>query len=89
MADVENGRGEDFSVKFAENWDFYIANDKYNFSEHVKKVSVDFQTIYQENFSYLQMLSDMKYTRMSFINSVLATIASIVATIVAITALIG
>lgn len=50
---------------------------------------MDFQAIYQENFSYLQLLSEMRYTRIGFINSIFATIISVVAAFVAIIALIG
>lgn len=78
-----------FSDEFDKNWEFYVANDKQDFRKHVENFAVDFQAIYQENFSYLQMLSEMRYTRMGFINSIVATIISVVAAIVAILALFG
>ena len=86
---AENRKNNNFTKEFDNNWDFFIANDKKNFGEHAKKTAVDFQAIYQENFSYLQLLSEMRYTRIGFINSIFATIISVIAVFVAIIALIG
>lgn len=89
IAEIENRKNIDFTKDFDDNWDFFIENDKKDFGEHAKKIAVDFQAIYQENFSYLQLLSEMRYTRIGFINSIFATIISVVAAFVAIIALIG
>ena len=89
IAEVESRKNDNFSDEFDKNWEFYVANDKQDFRKHVENFAVDFQAIYQENFSYLQMLSEMRYTRMGFINSIVATIISVVAAIVAILALFG
>uniref|UniRef100_UPI003FF04D79 hypothetical protein n=1 Tax=Anaerobutyricum hallii TaxID=39488 RepID=UPI003FF04D79 len=89
IAEVENRKNDNFSDEFDKNWEVYVANDKQDFRKHVENFAVDFQAIYQENFSYLQMLSEMRYTRMGFINSIVATIISVVAAIVAILALFG
>ena len=88
MAEVEDRKYGDFVDKFDNNWDFYIANDKQDFSRHVRDLDIGFQAIYQENFSYLQLLSEMRYTRMGFINSIIATIVSVAAVFVAIMTLI-
>ena len=89
ISEVESRRNDNLLEKFDSDWEFYIANDKQNFGEFAKEVAVDFQEIYQENFSYLQMLSEMRYTRIGFINSIASTVISVAAVIVAIIALMG
>lgn len=89
IAEIENRKDDNFTEKFSDDWSFYIANDRHDFREYAKKIAVDFQTIYQENFSYLQILSEMRYTRIGFINSIFATIVSVIAVFVAIIALIS
>ena len=51
IAEIENRKNIDFTKDFDDNWDFFIENDKKDFGEHAKKIAVDFQAIYQENFS--------------------------------------
>lgn len=89
LTNIENRKSNNFVEKFNDNWNFYIANDEQDFEKYVKETNVDFQAIYQENFHYLQIVSEMKYTRISVINSVIATVFSFVAAAVAIIALLN
>ena len=88
IAEIESRRNDNLSEGFDKNWEFYIANEKQDFSEYVEKVAVNFRDIYQENFSYLKMVSEMRYSQMGIVNSIVATIISVIAVIVAIIAII-
>lgn len=60
-------------------WDFFISNEKTNLKYSHKNKKINYSDIYKENFSYLQLLSEINYTKNNHINTVAATIASIIA----------
>lgn len=61
LTNIENRKSNNFVEKFNDNWNFYIANDEQDFEKYVKETNVDFQAIYQENFHYLQIVSEIEY----------------------------
>jgi len=86
-SEQENKSNEIFYEKFNEKWNFYISNDKTDLKKSHKN-RINYRDIYKENFSYLQLLSEINYTKNTHNNAVVATIASIIATIIAILSLL-
>lgn len=73
--------------EFNKSWDFYTGNDKEDIKVWQNKSTEDYRTIYEKNFSYLKMLTEMNYTKSNHMISVFATIISVVATIISLIAI--
>lgn len=80
----------DFYEDFNSHWDYYISNDITDLKEFNNKNSIpNYQKIYQDNFSYLSLLSEMNYTKSNQFKSLITTIASILAIVISLLALFG
>lgn len=77
----------DFFDEFNKTWDFYVGNDKTDLKSHWDIDIEKYQTIYKNNFEYLKLLSEVHYSKINNLNSVIATITAIIATIISIIAL--
>lgn len=79
-----------FYKPFNSNWNFYISNDKTDLKDfHNKGKRINYQKIYQDNFSYMNMFSEINYTKSNRLNTIIATIASIVAVIISVISLLA
>lgn len=73
--------------KFNKTWDFYISNDKTDLESYLNIGLDKYQIIYKNNFEYLKLLSEVRYSKINNLNSIIATITAIIATIISIIAL--
>ncbi len=82
--------GNDFYKHFNSNWDFYLCNDKENFKDFNHKYrKTNYQKIYQDNYSYLKILSEINYTKSNQRIAVIATIASVIAVLISLITLVA
>lgn len=77
----------DLFEELNKTWDFYIGNDKTDLKSHLDIGLDKYQTIYKNNFEYLKLLSEVRYSKINNFNSAIATITAIIATIISIIAL--
>lgn len=78
-----------FYKAFNSDWDFYISNEKTNLKDfHNKGKKINYQKIYQDNFSYLNLLSEINYTKSNQLNTIIATVVSIIAVVISVVALL-
>ncbi len=79
-----------FYKQFNSNWDFYVSNDKTDLKDfHNKGRKINYQKIYQDNFSYLNMLSEINYTKSNRRNAIITTITAIIAVIISVVSLLN
>ena len=87
LSDYEYPRASNFYSKFNKHWDFYIGNDKDNIKKwhgnNLKKI----KNIYEKNFSYLKLLTEMNYTRSNHTISLLAMLVSVIAAMISLIAI--
>ena len=79
-----------FYKQFNSNWDFYISNDKSNLKDfHNKGKRINYQKIYQDNFAYMNILSNINYTKSNRFTTIIAATASIIAVIISVISLLA
>lgn len=88
LSDHERRRTDEFHEKFCGMWELYEGNDKSDLIEYCGNRVEEYKDIYEKNFSYLKLLSEMNYTKSNQVNTLVATAASIVATIIAVISLL-
>lgn len=81
VSEKEKIRDQDFYENFNENWSYYISNNITDIRELNETIKIDFINIYKENFSYLQVLSEINYTKSNHRNTIVATIIAIISLI--------
>ena len=87
ISDYNYLKTSEIYADFDKSWDFYIGNDKEDIKKWQNKNTDDYRTIYENNFSYLKMLTEMNYTKSNYVISVFAAIISVVATIISLIAI--
>ena len=88
VSETESRREESFYEDFDKKWVFYVSNDQMKLSEFHKKSILEYKKIYADNFSYLNLLSEINYTKSNHRNTIIATIVSILATVISLIALL-
>lgn len=88
VAESENRNNKKFFKKFSKSWDFYINYKKSKIKDYPVYSTDKIKEIYQDNFSYLKLLVEMKYTRSNRRTSIVAVLVSIIATIISVIALL-
>lgn len=83
LSEVENKDFGDFYERYSNAWDFYIFGKKKDLKEFHIKSTAKIQKIYKDNFDYLKLLTEMNYTKSSYINSLVATFVAVIAVIIA------
>ena len=82
VSEVENKNFDNFYDEFKKNWDFYICNDKKNLKKFHKKVEIDLKKIYETNFTYIKLCSEINYSKSNRNISIVAAVTSIIAMII-------
>ena len=82
ISDYTDHRSPNFYSEFKKTWDFYIGNDKDDLKKWYGNSLKKTKMIYEKNFSYLKMLTEMNYTKSNHIISIIAVLISVIATIV-------
>lgn len=76
---------DDMYKQFNQNWSFYKSNDKTSLKDYHNKVrKINCQKIYKDNFSYLNILSEINNVKSNRLISLVAIIISVIAIIVSI-----
>lgn len=88
VSETESRREESFYEEFDKKWMFYISNDQMELAEFHKESILEYKKIYADNFSYLNLLSEINYTKSNHRNTIIATIVSIIATVISLIALL-
>lgn len=88
VSESENRESENFFEEFNKTWDFYKGNKRANLEEYPVYSMDKIKQIYQDNFSYLKLMIEMKYTKSNKRISIIAVLVSIIATIISLTALL-
>lgn len=88
VGDSENRNNKKFFKKFNKSWDFYINHKKSKIKEYPVYSTDKMKEIYEDNFSYLKLLVEMKYTKSNRRISIMAVLISIIATIISVIALL-
>lgn len=88
VSETESRREESFYEEFDKKWMFYISNNQTELSEFHKESILEYKKIYADNFSYLNLLSEINYTKSNHRNTIIATIVSILATVISLIALL-
>lgn len=77
------GNRDDFIKRFNENWDFYVSNDLTDINEFEKSnVTDNFKQIYKENYEYLKLCSEMNYTKITTVSSIIAIVVALLSLII-------
>ena len=82
ISDYTDHRSPNFYSEFKKTWDFYIGNDKDDLKKWYGNSLKKTKMIYEKNFSYLKMLTEMNYTKSNHIISIIAVLISVIATVV-------
>ncbi|MCI8792282.1 MAG: hypothetical protein HFG38_05675 [Eubacterium sp.] len=88
VAESENRNNKKFFKKFNKSWDFYINYKKSKIKDYPVYSTDKIKEIYQDNFSYLKLLVEMKYTKSNRRISIVAVLISIIATIISVISLL-
>ena len=84
ISNIHTKMDKDIYTELGKEWAYYIANDEKDFSEHTNISLDDYKSIYNDNFSYLKLISEMNYTKSNHINTIVATIVAIIAAVISI-----
>ena len=83
VSEVES-RKKDIYTAFNKSWDFYSFGEKQNLKEYHENDIAKYKKIYENNFSYLKVLSEINYTKNNQRLMILTVIISIVAIFISI-----
>lgn len=87
LSDYEYPNSSKFYSEFNDSWDFYVGNETEDIKKwhgnNLKKI----KNIFERNFEYLKVLTEMNYTRSNHSISIIAAIISVVATIISLIAI--
>lgn len=78
-----------FKKDFEDSWTTFVSNDEVQLEKLFHKNLSYYRNVIKENYSYLNMLTEINYTKANTISSIVATIVSIIATIISVLALLG
>lgn len=84
VSEVESRKEKDIYTAFNEAWDFYSFGKKQNLKEYHENDIAKYKKIYENNFSYLKVLSEINYTKNNQRLMILTIIISIVAIFISI-----
>ncbi len=79
VSEVESRKEKDIYTAFNEAWDFYSFGKKQNLKEYHENDIAKYKKIYENNFSYLKVLSEINYTKNNQRLMILTIIISIAA----------
>lgn len=88
VSETESKNVENFYDDFDKKWRFYLSNDQMELSDFHKKSLFEYKKIYKDNFSYLNLLSEINYTKSNHRNTIIATVVSVLATVISLIALL-
>ncbi|MBE6692194.1 MAG: hypothetical protein E7586_02525 [Ruminococcaceae bacterium] len=87
LSDYEYPNSSKFYSGFKESWDFYVGNETEDIKKwhgnNLKKI----KNIFEKNFEYLKVLTEINYTRSNHSISIIAAVISVVATIISLVAI--
>ncbi|WP_156009929.1 hypothetical protein [Streptococcus ruminantium] len=90
LSESENRAGiSNFKKDFENSWTIFVSNDEVQLEKLFHKDLSYYRNVIKENYSYLNMLTEINYTKTNTISSIVATIVSIIATILSVLALLG
>lgn len=90
LSESENRVGiSNFKKDFENSWTIFVSNDEVQLEKLFHKDLSYYRNVIKENYSYLNMLTEINYTKTNTISSIVATIVSIIATILSVLALLG
>lgn len=84
VSEVESRKEKDVYTAFNEAWDFYVFGKKEDLKKYHENDIAKYKKIYENNFSYLKILSEINYTKNSQRLTVLAVFISVIAIIVSV-----
>lgn len=90
LSESENRVGiSNLKKDFENSWTIFVSNDEVQLEKLFHKDLSYYRNVIKENYSYLNMLTEINYTKTNTISSIVATIVSIIATILSVLALLG
>ncbi|MFM0579975.1 hypothetical protein P7J19_04355 [Streptococcus suis] len=90
LSESENRVGiSNLKKDFENSWTIFVSNDEVQLEKLFHKDLSYYRDVIKENYSYLNMLTEINYTKTNTISSIVATIVSIIATILSVLALLG
>ena len=84
VSEVESRKEKDIYTAFNEAWDFYSFGKKQDLKKYHENDIAKYKKIYENNFSYLKVLSEINYTKNNQRLMILTVIISIVAIFISI-----
>ncbi len=63
VSEVESRKEKDIYTAFNKAWDFYSFGKKQDLKEYHENDIAKYKKIYENNFSYLKVLSEINYTK--------------------------
>ena len=79
VSEVESRKEKDIYTAFNKAWDFYSFGKKQDLKEYHENDIAKYKKIYENNFSYLKVLSEINYTKNNQRLMILTIIISIAA----------
>lgn len=73
-----------FEAKMKNNWIVFEGNDEIEFDTVFNKDISYYKSIFENNFQYLKLLSEMRYTKSNNTASIVSTVAALVAIVISI-----
>ena len=83
-SEIEKPRQSALYENASKNWDFYFGEEKENFESFYYFRTNKIKEIYDKNFNYLKILTELNYSKSNHIISIVAVVASIIATIISV-----
>ena len=84
VSEVESRKEKDVYAAFNKSWEFYAFGKKEDLKEYYESDIAKYKKIYDNNFSYLKLLSEINYTKNNQRLTVLAIFISVIAIMVSV-----